>query len=89
MWDIIIYFNYHINILFYNYNIGATGLISGYFGGGIGPVHVSNLQCAGNESQLLDCQYMDNPSCTHFEDAGIRCSGNIEFFIYFLQCLSH
>ena len=56
-------------------NVGATGLFSAFFGRAIGPVHISNLNCGGNESQLLDCQYIENPLCSHYQDAGVICLG--------------
>ena len=54
--------------------LGAVSLAFGFFGGAMGPIHIADLRCIGNESSLLDC-HRDNTSntCTHSEDAGVLC----------------
>ncbi len=34
---------------------------------------LGNLGCLGNETRLVDCPSGDVSSCTHSEDAGVRC----------------
>ena len=55
------------NMLFLT--IGAEGVP---FGQGVGPISLSELQCTGAESSLLDCT-SGTISCSHREDAGVRC----------------
>ena len=48
------------------------------FGQGSGPIYLDRVSCTGRESSLLDCQYNQNEignlrSCSHYEDAGVRC----------------
>ena len=45
---------------------------TGPFGQGVGPIVLSNLQCTGSESRLADC-ISGVISCSHSEDAGVRC----------------
>ena len=56
----------------------ATGAVAvGFadFGPGTGPILVSNVQCNGSESRLVDCSYAPRRSCEHFDDAGVICRG--------------
>ena len=55
----------------------ATSRYSNSFGPGIGPILLSNVQCAGNESGLIDCPFTLGRTCTHFEDAGVRCQARL------------
>ena len=52
---------------------GALAVRGAHFGQGEGPILVDDLRCTGNESNLLDCDYEDDPNCFHFEDAGVIC----------------
>ena len=60
----------------------AVHFSSAHFGAGIGPIHMSNVDCNGRESNLIDCSRSSTVNCTngHSEDAGVRCQGN------FIQC---
>ena len=53
--------------------------VMGTFGEGTGRIWLDDLQCIGNESRLLDC--VDNlsgiNSCSHTDDAGVRCQDMI------------
>ena len=53
----------------------ATALSNARFGQGGGPIHLSNLQCTGEEESLLDCCYSgrESHSCGHYEDASVIC----------------
>ena len=44
----------------------------------IGPILLDNVGCRGNESSLLQCSHRGigvYRSCSHYEDAGVRCTG--------------
>ena len=45
------------------------------FGAGADPIHYSNLDCVGSESNLASCSRNMNPSCSsHTYDVGVTCS---------------
>lgn len=46
-----------------------------YFGEGMGPIHVDNVKCSGEERLLADCfkQPPGTHNCRHSEDAGVIC----------------
>ena len=54
--------------------VGAISLISG-FTNGMGQIWLSDVQCVGTETRLIDCD--SNPLgvdyCHHYEDAGVVC----------------
>ena len=38
------------------------------------PIHVSNLQCAGDESEIYQCMGNEQPTgCTHDNDVSVEC----------------
>ena len=46
------------------------------FGQGSGPIQIDDVNCLGNETNLLNCTYDANTQdCGHSEDAGVTCSG--------------
>lgn len=51
---------------------GAQAVGSAFFGQGTGTIVLAGLMCIGTESNLLDCPRL-TPSCTHMQDAGVRC----------------
>ena len=61
--------------------IGVIPVYNGYFGKGIGPVHMTNVNCNGNEDSLTQCTYTNGigvDNCYHGKDVGVICSqGNI------------
>lgn len=59
------------------YNGTAVSTVFRYFGTESGPIFLDEVRCFGNETQLLDCQAEDpgNHDCSHFQDAGVICSG--------------
>lgn len=62
--------------------VGAMNRTSAYFGQGTGTVFITDVQCVGTESQLEDCPYTTQNSCTHSEDAGVVCVATRKFVIY-------
>ena len=50
---------------------------SAYFGVGVGPIHLDNVDCTGSERKLIECPNNIFVRCTngHSEDAGVRCQG--------------
>ena len=47
------------------------------FGEGNGLIAIGNLRCTGHETRLVDCPSGVTTSCTHREDAGVRCTGKV------------
>lgn len=42
---------------------------------GIGPIHLNELECSGNEKSIIDCKFnAESQGCNHEEDAGVRCN---------------
>ena len=37
---------------------------------------MDNVHCTGTESTLISCSHRSYHNCYHFEDAGVRCTGN-------------
>ena len=56
------------------------GLDSDY-GSGSGPITLDNVVCAGDESNLLNCQHnpVFNHNCQHFEDVAVICGSRSHF----------
>ena len=60
--------------------LGFTGAASvtygAEFGRGPGPIWMSNVNCGGGESSLLNCHHdgWGNNHCGHLEDAGVACN---------------
>ena len=55
----------------------GTPYISAQYGQGSGPILLDYVVCTGNELKLASCGYLsfgNTRGCTHFEDAGVRCS---------------
>ena len=50
-----------------------------HFGAGVGPVHLDEVDCNGNESILNNCSHDTHVSCLsgHSKDAGVRCQCRI------------
>ena len=54
------------------------------FGQGSGPIAITNVACSGTESGILGCAFsIDVSTCTHGDDAGIRCqeSKSVTLFV--------
>lgn len=48
-------------------------VLSAGFGQGSGPILLGNVGCTGFESDIANCSNDDGSSCTHSNDAGVRC----------------
>ena len=60
---------------------GAVAFTSAYYGQGFGPIQLDNVACVGTESRLLDCSHATS-SCSHYEDAGVKCTGKLILLAY-------
>ena len=54
--------------------VDAIAFTNSHFGGGVGSVFLNWVACGGEEDSLLDCSYIQE-SCSHANDAGVRCQG--------------
>ena len=55
----------------------GTAIGSAGFGQGSGPIWLDGVACNGSESTLAECSHLGvgvTRSCSHSEDAGVRCS---------------
>ena len=55
--------------------IGSTSRTSNYYGYGLGPVQVANVQCTGTETDLRDCSLAVTSTCGQSANAGVTCVG--------------
>ena len=55
--------------------LGAIAFSGGRFPAGTGSIKLSNTICTGSETSLLNCSTRVDHTCTHAEDAGVRCIG--------------
>ena len=61
--------------MFLHIYTAAAALTSG-FNNGVGQIWLTNVQCDGTETRLVDCtSVFGNNQCSHVEDAGLRCTG--------------
>ena len=62
------------------------------------PIFLDNLVCSGTEMDLLTCScningdngpcVVGDTDCSHYEDAGVRCEGNIPSMIKCRQMIA-
>ena len=46
------------------------------FGEGGGPVHLHNVSCAGSETNITECEHLNNTAImnyNHQRDVGVKC----------------
>ena len=55
------------------FSLDASAYSNAHFGQGTGPTLLGDVDCVGNETRLVDCQYTATPNCIHGEDAGVSC----------------
>ena len=60
------------------------------FGPGSGPMLLTNIQCNGDESKLLQCHtsFCSMDGCMHASDVGVVCERKMELFCFVLFLLS-
>ena len=66
---------------------GSSGLsvYSAAFGQGTGPIFLDDVLCDGSEIALAKCGHLGvniTRSCSHGDDAGVRCMGEKGIYIY-------
>lgn len=54
---------------------GAVALRGAQFGKGRGSIVIESAQCTGDEEGLHRCFQTRSQSCSHYNDAAVRCSG--------------
>jgi len=56
---------------------GATAILLAFFGQGSGSIWLDNVECTGNETQLIACSHnaIGSHNCNHSQDASVRCQG--------------
>lgn len=57
--------------------VAAQALKHAYFGQGSGKIHVDDVNCQGNETFLLQCDYEPDHNCVHSEDASVICGNPV------------
>ena len=67
----------------------AVAFSSAHFGAGIGPIHLDEVGCTGNEATLISCRHASHQQfqCRygHWEDAGVRCqSMSHDIYLYWV-----
>ena len=62
----------------------AVAFSYSHFDGGTGGIFLDDLSCSGSESRLLDCRHatIGLHNCDHNAEAGVRCLGTANVFIY-------
>ena len=57
---------------------GGIAHSNAYYGSGSGPIYLTNVACTSSSTSLLQCPSdpILSGSCTHSEDAGVKCEGN-------------
>lgn len=66
--------------------LDATPKLHGYFGHGCGPIFLDNVNCAGDEHDILRCPHdYHTADCTHAEDAGVTCNKTCMYIHYILD----
>ena len=55
--------------------LGVEAFSGAIFGRGVGRIWLDNVQCSGSERLLMNCLANSSGinSCTHAQDAGVRC----------------
>ena len=63
---------------------GARAYMGAHFGPGLGPIHLDGVDCKGTEDALLSCPSVPIRSCSHGEDAGVSCEGNVPLTLAYM-----
>lgn len=64
----------------------SRAVTNGRYGPGTGTIWLSDVNCVGSETSLLNCTYRGwgNTGCDHTQDAGVVCSDGELIHPYFL-----
>ena len=56
-------------------NLHASAAYVLRYPGGVGPIHLDNVECRGGERRLIDCpgNEIGDHNCDHSEDAAVVC----------------
>ena len=67
--------------------IGAQAVSGAMLGEGTGRIWLDNVACTGSERELINCASSSSGvnSCTHAQDAGVRCAAGI-FVLFIYSC---
>ena len=58
------------------HSLDASAVSNAYYGLGSRPIFVTRLKCNGDEKSILECSHdLYASSCTHSDDAVVRCTG--------------
>lgn len=59
------------------FSFAIEAKFSAYFGEGLGPIWLDNVQCSSADTRLETCSHngWGNHNCGHAEDAGVICTG--------------
>ena len=82
MWDVT-----DASVVCRQLGLGLTGLqilTPASFGEGTGMIWLDNVTCKGTEKVLTNCtaNFSRNNSCTHAQDAGVRCPEGIVYCLF-------
>ncbi len=57
--------------------VGGTAYSNAQYGAGSGPIYLTDVLCTSSQSSLLQCNSdpILSSSCSHSEDAGVKCEG--------------
>lgn len=66
--DVIFYSSHTLNLF-----TDATAISGAFHGQGSGPVLYSDVACLGSELSVAECPANNQPTCTHADDASVRC----------------
>lgn len=63
------------------FGVPGIAVERGTFTSGVGHIHLNNVKCNTRDTNLLDCKHsgLNINTCRHYQDAGLRCSGNDDF----------
>ena len=64
---------------------GSIPRVRAFYGAGVGPIHLDDTRCVGNETKLIDCIYNTIHDCFHSNDSGVQCPYNGKCCIMFMM----
>ena len=62
------------------YAVAIRPATRAFFGRGLGPILLDNVDCTGEEDSIYECSHnaWGNHNCDHSEDAGVVCSSTCQ-----------